>query len=228
VIDSGGVSDQPIRVNARTRRSVVAQVGLAAALAFWMELYLSVPHFGAFWSQGSDRSAWELALWPLIFLVIWRVVLGRTVEWTVAGDELRRRSWLSRPGSAPSSVMALGPDVEVVHEIRGRWRVWPTGWAIDVWYGQTSGLIGAMERAGVLVDDFRGDWERQHRRLRSRLAALAYCVAVATLLATPVLGIAVGSGLPLVPIVAAVGLMFLGQRIDRQAWTSAKPSPQDG
>jgi hypothetical protein len=117
--------------------------------------------------------------------------------------------------------------VEVVHEIRGRWRVWPTGCAIDVWYGQTSRFIGAMERAGVRVDDFRGDWERQHRR-QSRLAVLAYCGAVATLLATPALGIAVGSGLPLVPLVAAVGLLFLGQRIDKLAWTSAKPSPQDG
>lgn len=227
MIDSGGASDQPIRVNARTRQGVVAQVGLAAALACWMELYFSVPHFGAFWSQGSDRSAWELALWPAIFLVIWRVALGRTIEWTVAGDELRRRSWLSRPGSEPSAVIALGPDVEVVHEIRGRWRVWPTGCAIDVWYGQTSRFIGAMERAGVRVDDFRGDWERQHRR-QSRLAVLAYCGAVATLLATPALGIAVGSGLPLVPLVAAVGLLFLGQRIDKLAWTSAKPSPQDG
>ncbi len=227
MIDPGGASAQPIRVNSRTRQGVAAQVGLAAAFACWTELYWSVPHFGAFWSQGSDRLAWELALWPVIFLVIWRVVLGRTVEWTVAGDELRRRSWLSRPGSKPSAVIALGRDVEVVHEFRGRWRVWPTGCAIDVWYGQTSRFIGAMERAGVRVDDFRGDWERRHRRL-GRLAVLAYCGAIATLLATPAVGIAVGSGLPLVPIVAAVGLLFLGQKIDRLAWTSAKPSSQDG
>lgn len=227
MIDPGGASDQPVRVNARTWRAVMAQVGLAALFACWMELYWSVPHFGVFWSQGSDRSAWEAALWPVIFLVIWRVALGRTVEWTIAGDELRRRSWFSRPGSKPSAVTVLGPGVEVVHEIRGRWRVWPNGCAIDVWFGRTSRLIRAMERAGVRVDDFRGDWERQHRRL-STLALLAYCGAIVSLLATPAVGIAVGSGLPLVPIVAAVGLLFLGQKIDRLAWTSAKPSPQDG
>ncbi len=227
MIDPGGGADQPISVNARTRRGVVAQVGLVAGLACWIELCWSVPHLGVFWSQGSDRSAWELALWPVIFLVIWRVALGRTVEWTVAGDELRRRSWLSWPGSEPSAVMVLGQDVQVVHEHRGRWRVWPAGCAIDVWAGQTSRFLGAMERAGVRVDDFRGDWERQHRRL-SRLAVLAYCGAVATLLATPALGIAFVTGLPIGPIVAAVGLLFLGQKIDRLAWTSAKPTPQDG
>ena len=226
MIDSGDASVQPIRVNARTRHGVVAQVGLAAAFACWTELYWSVPHFGAFWSQGSDGLAWELALWPVIFLVIWRVALGRTIEWTVAGDELRRRSWLSRPGSEPAAVMVLGSDVEVVHELRGRWRVWPAGSAIDVWFGPTSSFIGAMERAGVRVDDFRGDWEREHRRL-SRLAVLAYGGAIATLLATPAVGIAVGLGLPLVPLVAAVGLLFLGQRIDKLAWTSSRPSPQD-
>ena len=230
MIDSSGASDGPIRLNPRTWWSVAAHAGLAAVLACWMVLSGFVPQAGWLWSlQGSDRLAWVIFTWASSFLVIWRVALGRTIEWTVTSGALRRRRWLSRPGRQPWTVATLGPGPEIVHETRYRWRVWPTGIEIYLWPwpGQTTRLIGAMERAGVRVDDFRGGWEREHRRL-STLALLAYGVAVAVLLATPAIGIALGSGLPVLPLVASVGAAVLGQEIDRSPWKSSKPSPQDG
>jgi hypothetical protein len=224
VNDSRGASDQPLRVNARTWLGVLAEMGLAAALAGWMVVFGSVPHAGWLWSlQGSDRFAWELFTWASSFLVIWRVILGRTIEWTVADGELRRRRWLSRPGSRPSAVIPLGPGSEIVHETRSRWRVWPDGSEILVWPGQTSQLTRAMRRAGVRVDDFRGDWEREHRGLNS-LARLAYRAGVVAFLAAPAVGIALDTGLPLLMLVAAGVAASVGQSIDRQPWTRPKTS----
>jgi len=229
VRDSGGASDQPIRVNARTTGSFLVRVGMAAALAGWMLIFWSVPHAGPFWSdQGSGRSALELAVWGAIFfLVTSSVLLKRTTEWTFTADELRRRSWFSRPRSRSVVVMAFGPDAEIVHESRDRWRVWPSGAAIDVWPGQTALFVRAMKRSNVRVDDFRGEWERRHRGLNV-FAMVLYWGAVAALLATPALGIALGSGLPLTPILAAGGAIVLGQAIDRLPYKASVPSAQNG
>jgi hypothetical protein len=228
VNDSRGASDQPIRVNARTWRGVLAQVGLAAALGCWWVVVGSIPHTGWLWSlQGSDRFAWVLFTWASSFVVIWRLALGRTIEWTVAGGELRRRRWLSRPGSRPSAVMPLSSDCEIVHETRNRWRVWPEGSEIRMWPGQTARLTQAMRRAGVRVEDFRGDWEREHRGLNS-VAKLTYGAGVAAFLAAPAVGIALGTGLPLLMLVAAGVAASVGQSIDRQPWTRPKTSLREG
>jgi hypothetical protein len=227
-MDSVGASDQSIKVNARTLSSFLVRVALAAAMAGWVLILWSVPHAGPFWSdQGSVRSALELAVWGAIFfLVTLSVILKRTTEWTFAADDLRRRSWLSRPRSRSVVIMAFGPDAEIVHEFRDRWRVWPSGAAIDVWPGQTAHLIRALERSSVRVDDFRGDWECGHKRLND-FALLLYWGAVAALLATPALGIALGSGLPLTPMLAAGGAIFLGQAIDRLPYKVPAPSAQN-
>ena len=227
-MESAGAWDQPIKVNARTAGSFLARVALAAALAAWVLILWSVPHAGPFWSDhGSGSSALELAVWSAIFfLVALRVILGRTTEWTFAADELRRRSWLSRPRSRSVVVLAFGPGAEIVHESRDGWRVWPSGAVIDVWPGQTAHLIRALERSSVRVDDFRGDWERGHKRL-NEFTILLYWGAVAALLAAPALGIALGSGLPLTPILAAGGAIFLGQAIDRLPYKAPAPSAQN-
>jgi hypothetical protein len=83
-----------------------------------------------------------------------------------------------------------------------------------------------MQQAGVRVDDFRGDWERLHPRLNT-LAVVAYCAGLAILLATPAVAIALGSGLPLLPIVAGAAALGLGQAIDRQPWKRPEPVSQD-
>jgi hypothetical protein len=227
-MDSGSTAGQPFRVNARTGRGVVAQAVLAALGACWIELLWSVPHFGPLSpDQGSGGQFWDLAIWPFIFLVLWRVVLGRTIEWTVAGRELRRRSWVSRPGRAPVTVMKLGPDTEIQHQTRDKWLVWPDGIAIDLWPRQTANLVRGMHQASVRVDDFRGDWERLHPRLNT-LAMVAYCAGLAMLLATPAVAIPLGSGLPVLPILLGAAALGVGKWIDQQPWKTPKSMPQNG
>jgi hypothetical protein len=227
-MDSGSATGQPFRVNARTGQGVVAQAALAAVFACWIELLWSVPHFGLLSSdQGSGWQFLDLAIWPFIFLVLWRVVLGRTIEWTVVGRELRRRSWTSMPGRAPATVMKLGPEADIQHQTRDRWLVWPDGIAIDLWPRQTANLVRGMHQAGVRVDDFRGDWERLHPRLNT-LAVVASWVGLAMLLATPAVAIPLGSGLPVTPILAGAAALGLGMWIDRQPWKTPKSMSQDG
>jgi hypothetical protein len=84
-----------------------------------------------------------------------------------------------------------------------------------------------MQQAGVRVDDFRGDWERLHPRLNT-LAIAAYCAGLAILLATPAVAIALGSGLPLLPMLAGCGALGLGNWIDRRPWKRPEPVSQDG
>jgi len=74
-------------------------------------------------------------------------------------------------GREPSTVMELGPQLEIVHETRSGWRIRPYGPTIYVPFRRTTPLAGAMERAGVRVVDWRGDWARRHRLL-DRLGAL--------------------------------------------------------
>jgi hypothetical protein len=228
VIDSGGTSGQGTRLNARTGRSVATQAIVAAALAGWFLTLESVPQSGP-QSSGptSDWLALNLLLTAAVFVVFWRVLTGRTTEWTVAGGKLLRRKWLSLPGSEPRVLMPLGPEAEIVHESRTKWRVWPDGSAIDVmWPGQASRFVRAVAGAGARVDDFRGDWERGHARL-DWAARLAYGVGVVAFLATPVVALLLGSGLPGVPFIAAAIAFGVGQAIDRGPYKTPKPAAQN-
>ncbi len=199
-----GGSAQPVRFNERTRGAVLnrvvffAIVALAGSLAFTLGYgYPSLPFWICIWSIG------------------WLAQLGAVVEWTVAGNELRRRRWLSWPGSSPSVVAELGPSFEIVHESWNRWRLWPGGSSIEVQPWHSGRLLRALNGAGVRVDDWRGAWERRHRRLNVIGLALMYGIA----------GVAVFGSIALAPMRpgdvvgfaafgAAVGLLLLGLAID--------------
>jgi len=185
---------------------------LAAAIACLLDLAIA---------HGLDLSDWALAIWPIAFLVIWLFMLGMTTEWTIAGHELRRRGWLSWPGREPSTVMALGPQVEIVHEIRTVWRIQPNGPAIGVWPWQTASLTGAMEHAGVRIKDWRGDWASRHRWLDT-LGVLVYCGSAVGAFVT----IAQGPGWPywVATEPAFIGALWLGLAIDFLPWGMRKPS----
>ena len=156
MIDEMRIADQPVRFNARTWRGVLAQMGLIAAAACQLTLTLAL---------GYGWDGWMLAIPVILFIVIFVPIVGYGVEWTVVGHELRSRRWRSLPGRQPSLVGELGPQVEIVHETRNRWRIAPYGPEIYVWPRSATSLTGAMERAGVRVTDWRGDWARRHRRL---------------------------------------------------------------
>jgi hypothetical protein len=228
-MDSGGTAGEGIRMNARTVRSAAAQAILAAALAGWFLILESVPQ-SVPQSSGPapDWLALNLALTVVAFLVFWRVLTGRTTEWTVAGGKLLRRKWLSLPGREPRVLMPLGPEAEIVHESRTKWRVWPDGSAIDViWPRQASRFVGAVAGTGARVDDFRGDWGREHPRL-NRAALLAYCVGAVAFLATPIVALLLGSGLPVIPFIVAAITAGVGQAIDRGPYKKPKPAAQNG
>ena len=225
--DSRAGSD-PVRINPRVARSVLAQAVLAAAVSCWLAFLWSAPRFPPAGSdQGSGGSALGLVLPVAVFLVTWRVLLGRTTEWTVAGGRLLRRSWLSMPGGRPKLVAELGREVEIQHQTRSRWQVWPSGHQIDLWPGQTAALVEAMRGNRVQVDDFRGDWERSHARL-NMTALICYGSGLAIFLATPAVGIATASQLPLLPLIAAGALFGLGQVIDSQPWKASRPVGRTG
>jgi uncharacterized RDD family membrane protein YckC len=172
-------------------------------------------------AHGLDLSDWVLAIWPIAFLVIWLFMLAMTTEWTIAGHALRRRGWLSWPGREPSTVMALGPQVEIVHEIRTVWRIQPNGPAIGVWPWQTASLTGAMEHAGVRIKDWRGDWAGRHRWLDT-LGVLVYCGSAVGAFVT----IAQGPGWPywVATEPAFIGALWLGLAIDFLPWQMGEPS----
>ena len=123
MIDLIGATDQPVRLWARTWQGLLTVVGLAATLACFVDLVLV---------YSLDLSDWAPAIWPICFVIWLFMLLGLTVEWTIAGHELRRRGWLSRPGREPSTVMELGPQVGIVHETRSIWRFRPNGYLIGV------------------------------------------------------------------------------------------------
>jgi hypothetical protein len=163
VIASGDARDLPIRLNARTRRGILVLLGQFAAIGCLGDLA-----FGAIW--GLD-GLW-LAVPSAVLLAVFIAVMAAATEWTFDGHEMRRRSWLSRPGREPSAFMALGSGVVIVHEGRYRWRIWPNGLQFALQPRQTESLIGAMERAGVSVNDWWGAWARRHPRL-DKLGVLA-------------------------------------------------------
>ena len=149
--------DEPVVLNVRTGRSILIRLAFFAAWAAAGDVAFALGGWGNF----------ALLYFPFLCAVGCLSQLAVATEWTVTGHELRRRRWLSRPGSKPSAAMSLGPEVEIVHESSGRWRVWPYGAAIDVEPWRTARLVGAMEQGGVRIDDWRGRWAHRHRLLNA-------------------------------------------------------------
>ena len=165
-----------------------------------------------------------MALW----LFGWSENTLASTEWTIAGNELGRRRWFSRPGSKPSVVMGLGPQIEIVHESWSRWRVTSCMYAIDVRPWRTKRLIEAMERAGVRVNDWRGDWARRHRLLNG-LGLLTYCGGAVRVFAAAALGSKPGNDISLVLLLASVGAFVVGLAIDFLPWwMKGRPLPGGG
>lgn len=174
---STDATEQPVRFNGRTGRGVLAWIGLGVLAFCALELV------GARFliAQGFD---WvdPVMLIPIpVGLAIGLLIVGTVTEWTIADHELRCRGWLSRPGSKPSAVMELGPQLEIAHETRSGWRIRPYGPAIYVARGQAAALTRVMEHAGVRVNDWRGEWERRHRLLDRLGPLITLAAAVAGL-----------------------------------------------
>lgn len=224
MVDFKGATDQPatalaqpLKLNERTRRGVLAWTALGVVATFLLEFILA----RSLIAQGFDWVDPVLLIPIPVFIVIWLVIVGTVAEWTIAGDELHRRSWLSRPGSNPSPVMELGPQLEIVHETRSTWHIRPYGPAMYVARGQAASLVGAMERAGVRVVDWRGDWEHRHRLL-DRLGPLITLVGGLGLLVTAAQGPLRGIGFAAYGVFCAA--MMLGFAIDFLPWRLGRPS----
>jgi hypothetical protein len=159
-----------------------------------------------------------LAIALTFFVAAWLLFLGTGTEWVIADHELRRRRWLARPGSEPSVVMALGPQIELIHQSRLVWRVVPNGPALGGQPWQTHPLLDAMERAGVRVNDWRGDWAHRHRVLDA-LGLVTFWGGLAGLITLPAVR-AASPGL----FAATAGLacpvaVFIGLAIDWLPWS---------
>jgi uncharacterized RDD family membrane protein YckC len=190
--------------------------------------YVTVAGVGGLaFALGYGWPNWMLAYWLSLWLVGWLSNTLAATEWTIAGRELRRRRWFSWPGSKPSAVMPLGPEVEIVHVAWSRWRIWPGGYAIDVRPWQTSRLVGPMERADVRVDDWRGDWSRRHRLLNA-FGVLGYVGgAIAIIVVIALGGLRPGSVVSFVAFVASISALLLGLTIDFLPWGMGKAAAQD-
>ena len=232
MIDSVGTPDQRFRLGARTWRGVAAQAGVIA-VGSCLIVVLSALAFG--WSD------WLLAVGFIFFLSVWLLILAVSAEWTIADHELRRRRWLSRPGSEPFLVMALGPQVEMVHENRLMWRVVPEGpalgpqvemvdenrvvWrvvpegpALGVQPWQAQGLVEAMEQAGVRIDDWRGDWAQRHRSL-DILGLLVLWGGLVGIIVMPALRAEWPGSVTATAGLVCSGAVFLGLAIDWLPWS---------
>jgi hypothetical protein len=211
--------DNQVRLNERTGRSVSARVGVYFAVA---------AVGGSAFAVGYGLTNWIVAYWFSLWLVGWLSNSLGVTEWTIADHELSRRRWLSRPGRTPRTVMELGPQVEIVHESWGRWRMRPSGFAIDIQPWQTSHLVGAMERAGVRVTDWRGDWARRHGLLNA-IGVLALCGDfIALFVAAAFAPLRPESPLGLIAWLACVGALLLGLAIDFLPWTLQSSSADGG
>ena len=209
MIDSVGTPDQRFRLGARTWRGVAAQAGVIA-VGSCLIVVLSALAFG--WSD------WLLAVGFIFFLSVWLLILAVSAEWTIADHELRRRRWLSRPGSEPFLVMALGPQVEMVHENRVVWRVVPEGPALGVQPWQAQGLVEAMEQAGVRIDDWRGDWAQRHRSL-DILGLLVLWGGLVGIIVMPALRAEWPGEVTATAGLVCSGAVFLGLAIDWLPWS---------
>ena len=220
MIGSTDTTEQPVRFNGRTGRGVLRRVGLYAAVACVGGLAFALGQYGT----SQYGSNWILAYWLLVWLVGWLANTLGTTEWTITGHELRRRRWFSWPGSEPSAPMELGPQLEIVHETRAGWRVRPYGPAIYVAHGQSASLTAAMERAGVRVNDWRGDWERRHRLLNAIGVLAVYGGAVAVFVTAAFAPMRPGSGVGFAAVFGFLGVMMLGLASDLLPWRMTKPS----
>jgi len=165
-------------------------------------------------------SEWVLAIGLIFFLATWLLVLGASAEWTIADQELRVRPWL-RAGHKPSAVIALGPQIEMVHEGRHRWRLVPNGPALGAQPGrpwQTRRLVEAMEQAGVRINDWRGDWARRHRVLDT-LGLLTLWGGLAGIIVMPAVRAAWPGLFTATVGLACSGALFLGLAIDWLPWS---------
>jgi len=220
VIDSGGAADQAVTLNRRTRRGVLLWMGLGVLAVCVLEFVLA----RSLVAQGFDWVDPLLFIPIPVLILIMLVIVGTVSEWTIAGHELRRRSWLSRSGS-PLLVMELGPNQEIVHETRTGWRIRPYGPAIYMSRGQARTLIGAMDRAGVRVIDWRGEWERRHRLL-DRLGLMIKLIGAVGLLVTVAQGPLRAMGYA--AFIVFWGAMMLGLAIDLLPWRMRSHSTQVG
>ena len=221
MINSGGATSQPVRFNERTGRAVARRLG-------W---YIVVAGAGgiAFTRDFGWPSA-GLAYWLFVWSAGWLSNTLAITEWTIAGRELRRRRWISWPGSKPSKVMDLGPEIEAVRETTYRWRVWPNAVCVAPW--QARHLVDAMQRADVRVNDWRGDWAHRHRLLNA-VGVLAYCGGAAAIFAAlallPQPGSDAGAFMaPVGAVVLCLAAFVLGWAIEYLPWSMRKPSAQDG
>jgi hypothetical protein len=81
-----------LRLDARTPRGFSAGVGLAAAFGCLI---------GLAFAQAFGWPGWAPALGLLFAIGLALLNAAATTEWTVAGHDLCRRGWLSKPGSEP-------------------------------------------------------------------------------------------------------------------------------
>jgi uncharacterized RDD family membrane protein YckC len=220
LIDSRRATDQPVRFNERTGRAVLRRVGwyivmaCAGGIAFARD-------FG--WPNPG------LVYWLFVSFVGWLSNTLAITEWTIAGRELGRRRWSSWPGSKPSKVMDLGPEIEAVRETTYRWRVWPNAIFVAPW--QARRLGEAMQRADVRVNDWRGDWAHRHRLLNA-LGVLAYYGGAAAIFVALALLPRPGSGAgafmtPVGAVVLCLAAFVLGWAIDYLPWSMRKTPAQD-
>lgn len=219
MIGSTGAVGDSVRLNERTGGAILRRMALYAAVAC---------AGGLAFALGSGLSSWAVAYWLFLWLVGWLANTLGTTEWTIAGRELRRRRWLSKRGSKPSLVTELGPQVEIVHESWGRWRIWPGGMAIDVQPWLASRFVGAMRGADVGIDDWRGTWTSQHRLLNAAGLLVLYGGAAALLLGMAFAPLRPGSAVGFVAFYASVSAMLVGLAINLLPWRMRKPSgPSD-
>ena len=206
--DSTGAADVAVKVNGRARRSVLAQVSLVVAAAALLTGALSL---------GYSWDGWALAIPPIALIVIMVPLLLAGTEWTVDGRELRRRRWYSLPGREPGVVMVLGPRFELVHETRYRWRIQPGGPPLYLRPGQVRALASAMGRAGVRVNDWRGEWAGRNRRLDLAGRLIQFAAAAGMF-------VAIALGGPMRPagfimFWGSMAAMFAGLAIDYLPWS---------
>lgn len=207
-------TEQPIRVNARTARSVLARsgstVGSAALLAVATNL-------------GYAWDGWALAIPSIALFAILSGMFAADREWIVDGRRLFSRRWYSFPGREPRLVTELGPDRAFVHETRFRWRIEPFGPAIAVRAGQARTLAVTMAAAGVVVDDWRGNWAIRHRALDAIGRALQYVAAVGMFVAIALGGPTQPAGFAL--FWGSMAAMSAGFAIDFVPWSRRPRRP---
>jgi hypothetical protein len=84
-----------------------------------------------------------------------------------------------------------------------------------------------MERAGVRVIDWRGEWARRHQRL-DLLGLLVYYGGLVGIIVMQAIRAQWPGEITATAVLACPGAMFLGLAIDYLPWKMRKPSTQNG